>query len=66
MFAVLEDAMGDVCVNMGTGLRFRPAKDPKTGMRAGVNIIFPDGSTNITTRGDFEKLTAALGAVNAR
>lgn len=66
MFLMTADAAGEVCVNMSTGLRFRPGKDGKTGMKTGVNIIFPDGHTNINVRGDYDRLCAVLEAKDAR
>lgn len=64
MFAIFEDGEGAVCVNLDSGLRFRPIV--KNGMNAGIWIVFPDGSTNIKVRGDYEKIVAKLGAVDMR
>ena len=62
MFLKLNDGEREVCMNMDTGLRFRPARDKKTGMVAGVLITFPDGNTQLTVRGDYDRVCAALNA----
>jgi hypothetical protein len=61
MFVKMEDATGPVCVNMESGLRFRP--HVKNGLAAGVNIVFPDGGTNITVRGDYDRLCVTVDAI---
>lgn len=63
MFVTTEDATGPVCVNMYTGLRFRP--NTKSGLAAGVQIIFPDGGTNITVRGSYDALCKTVDAIPA-
>jgi hypothetical protein len=60
MFLKIEDNAGPVCVNMDTGLRFRPKNN--NGVESGVTIIFPDGNTNITVRGNYDRVCDALGA----
>lgn len=66
MFVKMADAGGDVCVNMNTGLRFRPMTDDKTGLRTGVRIIFPDGNTNIVLRAGYEQLADIVQASEGR
>lgn len=66
MFIVVDDAHGSVCVNMDTGLRFRANRDGKTNVATGVQIIFPDGHTNIVVRGEFERLIKAVAAKDHR
>jgi hypothetical protein len=64
MFLKTEDVIGPVCINMDTGLRFRPNADAKTGLAAGVQVIFPDGNTNIIVRASYEALAGVLNAVD--
>lgn len=66
MFLKTEDGRGPVCVNLDTGLRFRPNADKNVQNGLGVQIIFPDGSTNIVVRGDYESLTQAVEARDGR
>lgn len=61
-----EDQHGPVCVNMDTGLRFRPDHAAISGLESGVKIIFPDGSTSINVRSTYGRLTDILKAISTK
>jgi hypothetical protein len=63
-FAIFDRGDGPTLLNMASGLRLLPVT--KNGLSAGLRVIFPDGHTEITVRGDFETIAQKLNAVDLR
>lgn len=63
-FAILDRGDGPTLMNMASGLRLIPVT--KNGLAAGLRLIFPDGHTEITVRGDLETMAKKLNAVDLR